>query len=74
MRAVRRADSGVKDKRLERMADKVVKLALDGDMQAVKEIGDRLDGKPAQSHTVSGDPEAPLVPVLNITLGKADGS
>ena len=26
----------------------MAKKALDGDMQAIKEIGDRLDGRPAQ--------------------------
>ena len=28
------------------IADRVVKAAADGDAQAVKEIGDRLDGRP----------------------------
>lgn len=33
---------------LERVADAVVAAAVTGDMQAAKEIGDRLDGKPRQ--------------------------
>ena len=33
---------------LERVADAVVQAAVTGDMQAAKEIGDRLDGKPRQ--------------------------
>lgn len=33
---------------LERIADAVVKAAAAGDMQAAKEIGDRMDGKPRQ--------------------------
>lgn len=28
---------------------RLVDMALDGDMQAIKEVGDRLDGKPAQT-------------------------
>lgn len=31
-----------------RIAEKVVQMALEGDMQAIKEIGDRMDGKPTQ--------------------------
>lgn len=41
--------------RLRRIADAVVTLAETGDMQAIKEIGDRLDGKPAQQTIVTGD-------------------
>lgn len=33
---------------LEKVADAVVQAAVTGDMQAAKEIGDRLDGKPRQ--------------------------
>lgn len=41
------------------MADKVVKAASEGDVQAWKEIGDRMDGKSVQA--IAGDPEQPLV-------------
>lgn len=34
-----------KPKKIERLADKVVELGMDGDVAAIKEIGDRLDGK-----------------------------
>ena len=41
-------------RKLRALADKVVDLALQGDVQAIKEIGDRLDGKPHQtSETVA---------------------
>lgn len=43
---------------LEEIADALLAKAADGDMVAIKELGDRLDGKPAQ--TISGDPDAPL--------------
>ena len=39
---------------LARIADKVVKAAAEGDIQAAKEIGDRLDGKAVQG-IVGGD-------------------
>ncbi|MDO8534712.1 MAG: hypothetical protein Q7S17_08240 [Xanthobacteraceae bacterium] len=47
---LRPADGGKKGERwLDRIAMTVVKAAADGDIQAAKEIGDRLDGKPAQA-------------------------
>lgn len=51
--AVMREDEidGKKVKRLRIVADKIVELAMTGDIAAMKEIGDRLDGKPAQAHT-----------------------
>lgn len=45
---------------LDQIAYLVVEKALSGDRDAITEIGNRLDGKPAQSVTVSGDPENPL--------------
>src|SRR5678815_790612 len=38
---------------LRQIANKLIDLAASGDMQAIKEIGDRLDGKPAQEATVN---------------------
>ena len=46
---------GKERKRLEKIAETVLRLAEEGDMQAIKEIGDRLDGKPAQSVDLGGD-------------------
>lgn len=40
-------------RRLLTIAEKCADAALAGDMQAIKEIGDRLDGKPAQESTVT---------------------
>lgn len=51
-------DEGKKRRRLSLIADKLCKLAMDGDIAAIREIGDRLDGKPAQA--IQGDPDAPL--------------
>jgi len=43
------ADGVPQGQALAKIADKVVSLALAGDKDAWKEIGDRLDGKPSQS-------------------------
>lgn len=48
MLAVNRAHAKGGEKAIHRIADAVVKAAIAGDMQAAKEIGDRLDGKPRQ--------------------------
>ena len=41
-------------KKIRRAAEKLVELALDGDMGALKEMGDRLEGKPAQAVELDG--------------------
>lgn len=57
LRAIARKESKKDPKALEKLADKVVSLGLGGDMQALKEIGDRLDGKSVQQQVVTGDEE-----------------
>ena len=47
-------------KRADELAETLIGKALGGDMQAIKEIFDRMEGKPAQSMELTGDPEAPL--------------
>lgn len=42
--------------KLRYLAEKIVKLALSGDVSCMKEIGDRLDGRAAQSLTLRTDP------------------
>lgn len=41
--------------RLAKLAEKVLQMAEEGDMQAIKELGDRLDGKPKQTQEISGE-------------------
>lgn len=55
-RAVRRKMKGEgQPQRLDLLADKVVALGLEGDISAIKEIGDRLDGKPPVQAAVTVD-------------------
>lgn len=52
---MRPADDEVKGKtKLDKMACRVVEEAIDGDVQAAREIGDRLDGRVPQSVTGEG--------------------
>ena len=48
-----RSDEGKKQK-LVKLAEKLVDSALDGDMTAIKEIGDRVDGKALASIELTG--------------------
>lgn len=54
--ALREGDDGIKA--LDKIAVVLIESALKGDMAAIKEIGDRLDGKPAQ--VLAGDDDNPL--------------
>jgi len=66
-RAVHRESDGKgSPKWLEVIANRVVEAAADGDPQAFKEIGDRLDGKPVAPKEHSG-PDGGDIPVsLNV--------
>jgi len=37
------------------IAEKLVAEAMDGNIRAIREVADRLDGKPSQSHQLSGE-------------------
>jgi hypothetical protein len=52
-----------KMKALDELAEKFI-TRVEGEVntfQGFKEFGDRLDGKPAQSHEIAGDPDRPLI-------------
>lgn len=51
-------DTVQRGKALKAIAKKLIEKALDGDKDSIQEIGNRLDGKPAQ--TIAGDEENPL--------------
>ncbi len=60
-RALARISNESVDAGLDRCADKLVLAAVEGEKWALQELGDRMDGKSAQSVTIAGDDEAPLV-------------
>ena len=49
--ALNRALLAEDGKKLRALADKLIDKALDGDVTALKEVGDRMDGKAAQAIT-----------------------
>ena len=58
---IRRAVAQNDAVKLRGIADKLVELALAGDVAAMREMGDRLDGKPAQQVALTGADDGPLV-------------
>lgn len=62
-----------KPKRLAVIAEKCVKLAMKGESWAIKEIGDRMDGKPAQAIAIKGDPDSPVIFNLRLADGMVRG-
>ena len=57
-------------KRLHTIANALYEKAADGDMNAIKEIGDRIDGKALQENKLSGDADSPIV--INVITGIDD--
>lgn len=58
-RALARRVSGTIDQGLDRLADRLIEAAEAGDQWALKEIGDRMDGKAAQ--IIAGDEDLPAI-------------
>ena len=53
-------------------ADALVRKALSGDIQALKEIGDRLDGKPVQAINGPGESSENKVTIAVVYLDPQD--
>jgi hypothetical protein len=64
--AVRRAVLADDGRRLRMIADALLDKAAEGDVSAIRELGDRLDGKPAQMIGVGQDPNAAPVTVKHV--------
>lgn len=56
---------GKKTKRLYIIADQLVEKACGGDVQAIREVADRVDGKPPQAIT---SPDGDAMPVLGVVM------
>ena len=55
MRALRKRSKSDKIEALDELAEKLLELVEAGDLGALKEFGDRLDGKPGQTIDVQAD-------------------
>jgi hypothetical protein len=53
---------------LPKLARALINKALEGDVTALKEIGDRTEGKVAQQTVIAGDQDNPI----NVTHGLSD--
>ena len=62
--AIKEAVEGKEHTKLRAVADALVDKAMSGDVQAIKEVADRLDGKVPQG--ISGDEENPLTMIHRI--------
>lgn len=51
---------------LDKLAKKIVDLGLEGDIAAIKEIGDRIDGKPMQGMEMGVAPGSNVKFVMHI--------
>lgn len=59
-RALERRSLESQKNALDDLANKLLDSCMDGNLSALQELANRLDGKPAQSLTVGGDPDQPL--------------
>lgn len=64
--AIRRAVLADDGKRLRAIAEALLDKAASGDVPAIKELGDRIDGKPDQMIGVGQDPNAAPMTVKHV--------
>jgi len=69
-REVDNIEGGKPTKRLNIIANQLAIKASDGDIQAIKEVFDRTDGKAVQM--IMGDPDSPLSFMFDVNLIKPD--
>lgn len=55
------------------VAMRLIKMAIDGDIQAIRELTNRMDGMPVQKNVHAGDEENPIKLDITATLKKAYG-
>lgn len=72
-RAIARFAQGDLSAGLDTLASKLVNAASNGDQWALKEVGDRLDGKPAQAIVGGGEDSEPIR-IAEILIRAVDAS
>ena len=69
-RALKKRSKVDESEALDELAEKLLVAAELGESWALKELGDRFDGKPAQQITLSGDEDNPLTVIGSVKLVK----
>ena len=59
---------------LEALAERLLTLAEQGDLGALRELGDRIEGKPGQTVILGGDAANPLSLITRRIVDPADGA
>jgi hypothetical protein len=57
---------------LDDLADKLLESCFGGNLAALQELGNRLDGKPAQAITVGGDSGNPIIQRIERVIVRAN--
>lgn len=71
----RRTQSRVDGKKeIDALAEKLLDLVADGDLPALKEFGDRIDGKPAQAIVGGDEGDNPVRTLNEIIIRAVDGN
>jgi len=65
-------ESGIPKKKL--IANKLTELAAAGDITAIKEVNNRLDGMPVQKNILAGDEENPIQLDVTSMIAKVYGN
>lgn len=71
-RAIARRAKGDLEHGLDTLADKVIEAVAGGEQWAALEVGNRLDGKPAQSIQHSGADEGPIQHAVQVAYVGTD--
>jgi hypothetical protein len=69
-RRTKSRSDGIKE--IDALADTLLTLVASGDLPALKEFGDRMDGKPAQAVELGGTDGGPLQAIVNVSIGSND--
>jgi hypothetical protein len=65
---IQRAIAQGDPERLRKIAEALLEKAAEGDMAAIKELGDRLDGKTAQQIIMTGEDGGPVKTSIEVSF------
>lgn len=74
LRALRKRSKSDQLEALDDIAEELIKLCASGDLPALRELGDRLDGKPAQAITGADGGPLQIEKIERVIVDKPDES